>query len=159
VASAGNADKSACTHFPSSSGDVVSVAASTISDARASFSNYGTCVDLFAPGSSIRAAWLQGTTRSLSGTSMSSPHVAGVGALLMQLNPFSTREQIFQLMLTSSTKDVISSAQDTPNRLVYIPSTNTPPPATSSSQPSPPNGGARTVCSFVALAIACLLVL
>ncbi|HEY0639187.1 MAG TPA: S8 family peptidase [Pseudonocardiaceae bacterium] len=78
--SAGNSAADACNQSPASEPTAVTVAASAIDDSSASFTNFGRCVDLYAPGVNITSAWLTGT-RTISGTSMASPHVAGVGAL------------------------------------------------------------------------------
>ena len=78
---AGSENGSACNVSPAGAASAFTVAATTSTDARASYSNYGTCVDVFAPGSSIPSVWLDGTSRTLSGTSMAAPHAAGVAAL------------------------------------------------------------------------------
>jgi subtilisin family serine protease len=78
---AGSENGSACNVSPAGAASAFTVAATTSTDARASYSNYGTCVDIFAPGSSIPSVWLDGTSRTLSGTSMAAPHAAGVAAL------------------------------------------------------------------------------
>merc|ERR1711937_1103886 len=76
---AGNDNGDACTKSPASEPAVITVGSTTSSDARSSFSNYGTCLDIFAPGSGITAAWIGSdtATNTISGTSMASPHVAG----------------------------------------------------------------------------------
>ncbi len=78
---AGNNGADACNYSPASASAATTVGSTTSSDGRSSFSNYGTCVDIYAPGSSITSARLNGTSTTMSGTSMASPHVAGVGAL------------------------------------------------------------------------------
>jgi subtilisin family serine protease len=78
---AGSENGSACNVSPAAAASAFTVAATTSTDARASYSNYGTCVDIFAPGSSIPSVWLDGTSRTLSGTSLAAPHAAGVAAL------------------------------------------------------------------------------
>lgn len=77
---AGNSNASACNYSPASTPTALTVGATTSSDAEASYSNYGSCVDIMAPGSSITSAWLGGGTNTISGTSMASPHVAGAAA-------------------------------------------------------------------------------
>merc|ERR1711937_995785 len=83
---AGNDNGDACTKSPASEPAVITVGSTTNSDARSSFSNYGTCLDIFAPGSGITAAWIGSdtATNTISGTSMASPHVCGGVALLLE---------------------------------------------------------------------------
>ncbi|HYO55199.1 S8 family peptidase [Archangium sp.] len=78
---AGNNSGDACSYSPASATAATTVGSTTSTDARSSFSNFGTCVDIYGPGSSITSARLNGTSTVMSGTSMASPHVAGVGAL------------------------------------------------------------------------------
>jgi subtilisin family serine protease len=78
---AGNSSFDACQYSPASAANVTTVAASDSSDTSAYFTNYGTCVEVYAPGVDITSAWLNGGTNTISGTSMASPHVAGIGAL------------------------------------------------------------------------------
>ncbi|MBM4189038.1 MAG: S8 family peptidase [Gemmatimonadetes bacterium] len=92
--SAGNSNASACNYSPASEPSAITVGATTSSDARSSFSNFGTCVDLFAPGSGIVAAVWPSGTASYSGTSMSAPHGAGVAGLYLQSNPTATPAQV-----------------------------------------------------------------
>ncbi|HKP75895.1 MAG TPA: S8 family peptidase, partial [Longimicrobiaceae bacterium] len=89
---AGNESQDACNVSPASTPEALTTGASTISDIRAIFSNWGTCVDLFAPGQDITSAWSSGDNaiNTISGTSMASPHVAGVAALYLQSHPTAT---------------------------------------------------------------------
>ena len=80
---AGNSNANACNYSPASAANATSVAASTSTDAKASYSNYGSCTHLYAPGSSITSTWLNGGTNTISGTSMASPHAVGVAALIV----------------------------------------------------------------------------
>jgi subtilisin family serine protease len=119
---AGNSSANACNYSPSSASAVYTTAASTSTDARASYSNYGSCVDGYAPGSSITSAWIGGTTatRSISGTSMASPHVAGVAALYKGTFGNATSSTIVSWINSNATTGVISgNVSGTPNRLLY----------------------------------------
>ena len=86
---AGNSNANACNSSPARVSQALTVGSSTNTDARSSFSNFGTCVDLFAPGSNITSAWLTSdtATNTISGTSMASPHVAGAAALYLATEP------------------------------------------------------------------------
>lgn len=122
VVAAGNENSNACTRSPASAPDAITVAASTSVDSRASFSNWGTCVDIFAPGQSITSAYIGGATRitSMSGTSMASPHVAGVAALYLGSNPSATPAVVTSTLLNAATRGIITNpGTGTPNLLVY----------------------------------------
>ena len=100
----------------------ITVAATTVGDARASFSNYGSCVDLFAPGAGISSAWATSDTASstLDGTSMASPHVAGAAALFLETHPDATPAEVAAAIVADSTPDRVGDAGDgSPNRLLY----------------------------------------
>lgn len=134
VAAAGNDNTNACNHFPSAQAGVLSVAATSSSDARASFSNYGSCVSLFAPGVSTRGAALGGGSTTMSGTSMSAPHVAGVAALLLPAT--NAPGTVPSTLLSAATANVVSNAAGSPNLLVYTPSAITPSPSRPGISPS-----------------------
>ena len=117
---AGNENQAACNVSPASASAVTTVAASTSSDARASYSNYGSCVDIYAPGSSITSTWLNGGTNTISGTSMASPHVAGVAALYKATYGNASTATIDTWIKNNSTANVISgNVTGTPNRLLF----------------------------------------
>ena len=123
---AGNDNYNACYYSPARVGEAITVGATTSSDARASYSNYGSCLDLFAPGSSITSAWYTGATvtSTISGTSMATPHVAGVAALHLQGNPSATPQQVRDVIVNSATTNVVTSAgTSSPNRLLFAPLT------------------------------------
>jgi len=118
----GNSSANACNFSPASASAVTSVNASTSSDAKASFSNYGSCTHLYAPGASITSAWIGSTsaTRTISGTSMASPHVAGVAALYKAVNGNASSSTIRTWLINNATTGVISgNPSGTPNRLLY----------------------------------------
>jgi serine protease len=118
---AGNESTDACTRSPASTPTALTVASSTSTDIRSSFSNWGNCVDLFAPGSSITSAWWSSDTQTntISGTSMATPHVAGVAALYLQNNPTATPAAVAQAILSSGTVGTIGDAAGSPNNLLY----------------------------------------
>ncbi len=121
VAAAGNSKVDACTSSPARVAGAITVAATTNTDTFASYSNFGSCVDLAAPGSAINGAWITGdsATAVLSGTSMAAPHVAGVAAVLLAGGL--QQPNIVSLALTdSATKDAVSSMPaGTVNSLLY----------------------------------------
>lgn len=122
VVAAGNENRDACTVSPASEPTAVTVGATTSTDARASFSNYGTCVDLFAPGASIRSTWITSdtATNTISGTSMASPHAAGVAALALQSNPGASPAAVSRFLVDNASLNKLSSVgSGSPNRLLY----------------------------------------
>lgn len=140
VLAAGNSNNDACLGSPSGVGGVngpaVTVGATTIEDdggneedVRASFSSWGRCVDVFAPGQLITSAWSTSdtATRTISGTSMAAPHVAGVTNLFLSLNPSETPADVKNQLPSVATPDIInlncfnSACAASPNRLLYSP--------------------------------------
>jgi subtilisin family serine protease len=121
--SAGNGNgANACGQSPARLAAAITVGSTTTSDARSSFSNIGTCLDLFAPGSSIPSAWYTSNTATatLSGTSMASPHVAGVAALYLQANPGASPATVRNAIVNGSTTNRLSNiGTGSPNRLLY----------------------------------------
>jgi subtilisin family serine protease len=113
----------ACNGSPASTPNAITVGATQSNDARASYSNIGTCLDIFAPGSSITSAWYTSNTatNTISGTSMASPHVAGVAALILSANPSFTPQQVRDRMVNDATTGVVTSpGSGSPNRLLYV---------------------------------------
>lgn len=145
VAAAGNDNTNACNHFPSAQAGVMSVAASSSSDARASFSNYGSCVSLFAPGVSTRGAALGGGSTTMSGTSMAAPHVAGVAALLLPATD--APGTVASTIVSTATASVVTSVAGSPNLLVYTPSAITPSPSRSATPSRAAASASRTPTS------------
>ena len=117
---AGNSNANACNSSPSSAANATVVAASAINDTRASFSNFGSCVDLYAPGVSITSDWLSNGTNTISGTSMATPHVTGVAALYKAVNGNASFSTIRTWLVTNATANVISgNPAGTPNLLLF----------------------------------------
>ncbi|MET9323764.1 S8 family peptidase [Streptomyces sp. NPDC003038] len=128
---AGNESTDASTKSPARVAEAITVGATTSGDAKASYSNYGSILDIFAPGSSIASAWATGdtATNTISGTSMASPHVAGAAAVYLSQNPGSTPAQISSALVSASTPNVVTSpGSGSPNRLLHIGDGGTVPP-------------------------------
>ena len=122
VLAAGNSNRDACQFSPARVAAGITVGATTSSDTRASYSNYGSCLDLFAPGSSITSAWISSNTsiNTISGTSMAAPHVAGVAALYLQSNPTASPAAVRNAIVSNATVGVVVSAGSrSPNLLLY----------------------------------------
>jgi subtilisin family serine protease len=120
---AGNSSANACGSSPARVAGAVTVGATDSRDRRASFSNFGSCLDLFAPGVNITSDWLAGTTNTISGTSMATPHVTGAAALVLGRNPSFTPAQVAAQLVSNSTKNAVSGVSGSPNRLLYSPTT------------------------------------
>jgi serine protease len=119
---AGNSNANACNSSPARVSQALTVGSSTNADARSSFSNFGTCVDLFAPGSSITSAWSTSNlaTRTISGTSMASPHVAGVAALYLAGDPAAAPATVNAAVVNNASLGKLTGVgTGSPNRLLY----------------------------------------
>jgi subtilisin family serine protease len=123
VVAAGNERTDACTRSPASAINAITVGATDIGDNKASYTNFGTCVDINAPGSLITGGWYLGdsSTRTISGTSMASPHVAGAAAVYRGLYPTATVAQVTAALVSTATPDVLINLNvGTPNKLLYV---------------------------------------
>jgi subtilisin family serine protease len=141
---AGNGDdfgtpQNACNYSPARVGAAITVGATDSSDRKASFSNYGTCLDIFAPGVNITSSWYSSTTatNTISGTSMATPHVAGVAALYLETNSGASPATVTSAIINNSTPNKVTNpGTGSPNRLLYslfgTTPTPTPTPGTSS---------------------------
>jgi hypothetical protein len=123
---AGNGDRlgrqqDACNYSPARVPTAITIGATTSSDAKTSWSNYGNCVDWFAPGASITSAWYTSNTatNTISGTSMAAPHVAGAAALYLVANAGSTPQQVRDGLYALTTKNTVTSSSTTNNHLLY----------------------------------------
>jgi aqualysin 1 len=165
---AGNSNANACNYSPARVAEALTVGSTTSSDARSSFSNFGSCVNIFAPGTSITSAWHTSNTatNTISGTSMASPHVAGVAALYLQTNTGASPAAVGNAIINNATTGRLSGiGTGSPNRLLYslfgtgpaptptpVPPTPTPVPPTPTPvppTPTPPPGGAPcTNCEY-----------
>ncbi len=122
VVAAGNDSANACNYSPARAASAITVGSTTNTDARSSFSNYGTCVDVYGPGSNITSASRTSDTgsTSLSGTSMASPHVAGIAALYLSKNPSATVSQVTSAILTNALNGKITGISSGVNKFVNI---------------------------------------
>ena len=117
---AGNSTANACNSSPSSEPSAITVGATDINDGFATFSNFGSCVDINAPGVNITSAWYTSNTatNTISGTSMATPHVVGAIALYLQVNPTATAAQV-DAALKSNASTIPSVPAGTTNKLLY----------------------------------------
>ena len=119
---AGNSNANACNSSPARVPAAITVGSTTSTDARSSFSNFGTCVDIFAPGSGITSAWASSNTatNTISGTSMASPHAAGVAALYLATHTTASPSTVRNAIVNNATLNVLTSlGSGSPNRLLF----------------------------------------
>ena len=140
---AGNSNANACNYSPARTAAAITVGATTRTDARAPFSNYGSCLDIFAPGQDITSAWATGdtATNTISGTSMASPHVAGGAALYLAANPTASPAAVRNALVANATPNVVTNpGTGSPNLLLHTGAGGTtpppPPPGTTFSNPT-----------------------
>jgi subtilisin family serine protease len=120
---AGNESTNACNRSPARVAAAITVGATSRTDARASFSNFGTCVDIFAPGVGITSSWRTSNTatNTISGTSMATPHVAGAAAIVLSAHPTFTPAQVRNQLVNAATTGVVTNpGTGSPNRLLFV---------------------------------------
>src|SRR5258706_15191946 len=132
----GNSNTDACTSSPADVSEAITVNASTSTDARASFSNYGSCTDIFAPGLNITSAWYTSdtATNTISGTSMATPHVTGVAALYLETNKTASPSTVWAAIRDSATPNRITDVVGSPDLLLYSLLGAAPPPPGTTTQ-------------------------
>jgi subtilisin family serine protease len=116
----GNEGQDACGVSPGSEPSAITVGATNERDAQTSWSNYGECVDILAPGNGITSAWIDGDDdeHTISGTSMATPHVAGVAALFLESNPDATPDEVATALTEGAVADAVSDTKGSPNLLL-----------------------------------------
>ncbi|TDC40788.1 S8 family serine peptidase [Micromonospora sp. KC213] len=147
----------ACNYSPARAAPAITVGATQNNDAAGSFSNFGTCVDILAPGVNITSSWHTNdtATNTISGTSMASPHVAGGAALVLSANPSWTPQQVRDYLVNNATPNVVTNVgTGTPNRLLYVVNGDTPPPTNDFSVSVSPTSGSTAPGGSVTATVA-----
>ena len=121
VVAAGNSTADACTESPARTPGALTIGATTPTDARASFSNYGSCVDLFAPGEGIKSAWIgsDSATATIDGTSMAAPHVTGAVARYLETHPAASPAEVAAWLGATDTLGIVAQAMTPHDDLLY----------------------------------------
>lgn len=115
----GGRAQDACKYSPARVPEAMTIGATDKTDTKTSWSNYGNCVDWFAPGLGITSDWLNGGTNTISGTSMATPHTAGVAALYLQSNPGASPATVRDVLYANTTQGVVKSSKTTNNHLLF----------------------------------------
>jgi subtilisin family serine protease len=152
VVAAGNSNADACRNSPARVAEALTIGATTSTDARASYSNFGTCLDLFAPGSAITSAWPTSTTatNTISGTSMAAPHVAGAVALHLAGATSATPAAVAAAITQAATPNKVGSpGKGSPNLLLFVPQSASATPIVSNPPPSETTATAPAAASNV----------
>ncbi|MFG2011050.1 S8 family serine peptidase [Micromonospora sp. NPDC048868] len=157
LAAGNDSGGNACNTSPARTAEGITVGSTTNTDARSSFSNIGTCLDIFAPGSSITSAWHTNdtATNTISGTSMATPHVVGVAALVASANPTWTPQQVRDYLVNNATSNVVTNpGTGSPNKLLYVVNGDTPPPTNDFSVSVSPTAGSTAPGGSVTATVA-----
>lgn len=139
VVAAGNNGRDACSYSPGAAPEAITVGGTESNDTRLNISNFGPCVDIFAPGGWITSAWATGPTnyRSLKGTSFASPHVAGIAGLILEANPTYTPAQVADAIMASATQGALVGLDSTSRNLLAFASVAAAAPATTTTTTVP----------------------
>ncbi|SCG60969.1 S8 family peptidase [Micromonospora coxensis] len=157
LAAGNDSGGNACNTSPARTAEGITVGSTTNTDARSSFSNIGTCLDIFAPGSSITSAWYNSdtATNTISGTSMATPHVVGAAALVASANPSWTAQQVRDYLVNNATSNAVGNpGTGSPNKLLYVVNGSTPPPTNDFSVSVSPTSGSTAPGGSVTATVA-----